>query len=66
VRIRCPRIAVAALLLSPICLYSQHPESSGKFVLHKFAKAIGEETYSIQAAGETSTLTSHFQFKDRG
>ena len=65
-RIRCPRIAVAALLLSPICLYSQHPESSGKFVLHKFAKAIGEETYSIQTNGENSTLTSHFQFKDRG
>ena len=65
-RIRCPRIAVAALLLSPICLYSQHPESSGKFILHKFAKAIGEETYSIQTNGENSTLTSHFQFKDRG
>ena len=35
-------------------------------MLHKFAKAIGQETYSIAASGETATLTSHFQFKDRG
>lgn len=57
--------ALSIFLLAP-ALFAQHPDSSGKFVLHKFAKAIGEETYSIQAAGETSTLTSHFQFKDRG
>ena len=35
-------------------------------MLHKFAKAIGEETYAIHTSGETSTLTSHFLFKDRG
>jgi hypothetical protein len=39
---------------------------SGKFVLHKFAKAIGTETYSIENKGDAYTLTSHFLFTDRG
>jgi imidazolonepropionase-like amidohydrolase len=37
----------------------------GKFRLHKFEQAIGEETYSIQRNGESLVLTSNFQFKDR-
>jgi imidazolonepropionase-like amidohydrolase len=53
-------------LLSVSRLTAQQPDSSGTFVLHKFAKAIGQETYSIQSSGDNSTLTSHFQFKDRG
>jgi hypothetical protein len=28
--------------------YAQQPSTSGTFVLHKFAKAIGKETYSIK------------------
>jgi Amidohydrolase family len=40
--------------------------TSGTFVLYKFAKEIGSETYSIVANDETYTLTSHFLFTDRG
>jgi len=41
-------------------------ENADTFVLHKFAKAIGTESYSIDTKGETYTLTSHFLFTDRG
>jgi Amidohydrolase family len=60
------RLPVLLLLLSFTGLCAQPPETSGKFVLHKFAKAIGEETYSIESKGDAYTLTSHFLFKDRG
>jgi imidazolonepropionase-like amidohydrolase len=40
--------------------------NGGTFVLHKFAKAIGTETYSIETKGDEYTLTSHFLFTDRG
>jgi hypothetical protein len=40
--------------------------TSGTFVLYKFAREIGSETYSIAASDETYTLTSHFLFTDRG
>jgi hypothetical protein len=40
--------------------------TSGTFVLYKFAREIGSETYSIAAGDETYTLTSHFLFTDRG
>jgi imidazolonepropionase-like amidohydrolase len=52
------------LVLVP-CLTAQQPETSGTFILHKFARAIGKETYSIVASGDTYTLTSHFLFTDR-
>ena len=42
------------------------PSTDGTFVLHKFARAIGEETYSIAKSGEQYTLTSDFLFTDRG
>ena len=42
------------------------PATAGTFVLHKFAKAIGTETYAIETKGEDYTLTSHFLFTDRG
>jgi hypothetical protein len=45
---------------------AQQPAISGAFALHKFAKAIGNETYSIEAKGDDYTLTSHFLFTDRG
>src|SRR5271169_7256991 len=44
----------------------QTPATSGTFVLHKFARVIGNETYSIEAKGDTYTLSSHFLFTDRG
>ena len=60
------RLAACLFLFFAASLCAQQPDSSGKFVLHKFAKAIGQETYAIQTTGETATLTSHFLFKDRG
>jgi len=38
----------------------------GKFVLHKFEQAIGEETYQIARDGETLTAKVDFKFTDRG
>jgi hypothetical protein len=55
-----------SLLLLAACLHAQQPDTTGKFILHKFAKAIGHETYTIQSSGDTTTLTSHFLFTDRG
>jgi len=52
-------------LLSAACAFAQQPSASGAFILHKFAKAIGKETYSIETKGDTYTLTSHFLFTDR-
>jgi len=42
------------------------PSTEGTFVLHKFAKAIGKETYSLAKTGDQYTLTSDFLFTDRG
>jgi imidazolonepropionase-like amidohydrolase len=57
--------AILALLFAT-GLAAQQPATSGKFTLHKFAKAIGQETYSIQSTGDTATLISQFLFTDRG
>jgi imidazolonepropionase-like amidohydrolase len=38
----------------------------GKFRLHKFAQAIGEESYSIEPSAGSITLSSRFLFTDRG
>jgi imidazolonepropionase-like amidohydrolase len=59
------RFALCLVLLTG-SLFAQQPATSGTFVLHKFAKAIGQETYSIATGGDKSTLTSHFLFTDRG
>ena len=56
-----------ALLLSGAGVgVAQQAETSGTFVLHKFAKAIGKETYSIETKGDGYEVTSHFLFTDRG
>ena len=61
------RINLALLfVLSTGCVAAQQPATSGSFVLHKFAKANGSETYSIETKGDLYTLTSHFLFTDRG
>lgn len=39
---------------------------TGKYKLHKFEQAIGEETYSITRDGDSLTLKSDFLFTDRG
>lgn len=47
--------------------FAQAPAAEqGTFVLHKFAKEIGKETYSVQRADGKQTLTSEFLFTDRG
>src|SRR5215467_1514616 len=38
----------------------------GKFVLHKFEQAIGEETYKISREGGGFTAKIDFKFTDRG
>ena len=48
------------------CAVAQQPATAGTFVLHKFAKAIGKETYAIGVKNGQSTLASHFLFTDRG
>lgn len=45
---------------------AQQTATSGTFVLHKFARPIGSETYSTQVKDGSYTLTSHFKFTDRG
>jgi imidazolonepropionase-like amidohydrolase len=39
---------------------------SGKFILHKFEQAIGEETYVITDNGNSLTAKIDFKFTDRG
>ncbi len=58
-------VALPLGLLFAVSALAQQTESSGTFILHKFAKAIGKETYTIASSGETYTLTSHFLFTDR-
>ncbi len=57
---------ISAFLFVPASLtFAQQPSMSGTFLLQKFAQPIGKETYSIEASGDTYTLTSHFLFTDR-
>ncbi len=62
------RIGLAMMLAfaSARSVAAQQTATSGTFVLHKFAQAIGNETYSIEAKGDTYLLSSHFLFTDRG
>ena len=59
-------ISILSCLVSSTCVLAQAPASFGTFVLHKFAKVIGKETYLIETKGDTYALTSHFLFTDRG
>jgi len=59
-------VAIIVALACASSAVAQQTAASGTFVLHKFAKAIGSETYSIETKGDTYTLTSHFLFTDRG
>src|SRR5262249_21939572 len=58
--------AVFLLLLVTCSLRAQAADEQGKFILHKFAKAIGEESYTVEHANGTLTLRSDFLFTDRG
>ena len=63
---RLARLAAIVVLFLGSLAVAQQTSTSGTFVLHKFAKAIGSETYSIEAGGGNYTLTSRFKFTDRG
>ncbi|HEV2689464.1 MAG TPA: amidohydrolase family protein [Bryobacteraceae bacterium] len=54
---------LAALLI--VCATAQ-PVEKGKFILHKFVRPIGEETYEITRDGDSLVAHSDFQFTDRG
>jgi imidazolonepropionase-like amidohydrolase len=59
--------AITMMGFAPRALKAEEaPAPSGTFVLHKFAKAIGKETYEIRSGKDDVTLNSHFLFTDRG
>ena len=62
------RIFLVCLLLSfaSIGLSAQTSSEKGRFILHKFARTNGEETYTIEHGGGKLTLKSNFLFTDRG
>lgn len=62
-------LALAALLSLPsFALHAQGETTNeqGTFILYKFAKAIGKETYTITDEKGLLTLRSDFKFNDRG
>jgi len=62
-------LALAAILFplsSSLHAQGKTTSEQGTFVLHKFAKAIGEENYVISNQDGLLTLRSDFKFKDRG
>ncbi len=65
-RFRCA--CLVSLVLSSTVLLSQTAPSpeAGKFVLHKFEQAIGEENYTITPDHGMVTFKSEFKFTDRG
>ena len=59
-----PRMLILAILLGGSAQAAT--VESGKFRLHKFDQAIGEENYEITSDGELLLLDSKFAFEDRG
>ncbi len=68
---------ILPVILATACIFSLQPviaqQSSsgtlveqGKFTLHKFEQAIGEETYEIRRDGDTLNAKIDFKFTDRG
>ena len=69
-------VVFACLLLSAFALGQTTPEPGnqgsgevvehGKFVLHKFEQAIGQESYETKRDGDSLSVTIDFKFTDRG
>ena len=57
---------LSIVLLGLLASQAAAPAETGTFRLHKFAQAIGTETYTITRQDEGLTLESHFTFTDRG
>jgi imidazolonepropionase-like amidohydrolase len=67
----CFIVLLAFLANSTVTAAPQQPDAApiveqGKFVLHKFEQAIGEETYEIRRDGESLAVKVDFKFTDRG
>jgi imidazolonepropionase-like amidohydrolase len=58
------RTALVLLLLAPSSLFAQ--SETGVFRLHKFARPIGEERFTIERDGDRISLDADFSFTDRG
>lgn len=66
-RLRSALVALVLLSWMGTAVRAQEtPAQAGTFVLHKFAKVLGKETYSTQANVDVFTMTDHFLFTDRG
>jgi imidazolonepropionase-like amidohydrolase len=50
----------------PLAQQSATPIESGKFRLHKFQQAIGEESYEVTRDGDALVMKADFKFTDRG
>jgi imidazolonepropionase-like amidohydrolase len=61
-------VSLLMLLLLAVCAQTsaQTVVESGKFRLHKFQQAIGEETYETTREGDSLVTKSTFKFTDRG
>ena len=65
---------IAILFLQPVAQgghsgarrQEAQPLEAGKFRLHKFQQAIGEETYGVTRDGDALVMKTSFQFTDRG
>ncbi len=58
--------AVLAFACSNLHAQAAQPDEQGSFVLHKFARAIGKETYTLKRKDGQLLLESDFLFTDRG
>ena len=65
---------IAGLAVASSFVVAQQPASDqsstiveqGKFTLHKFEQAIGEETYEVKRDGDSLAVKVDFKFTDRG
>jgi imidazolonepropionase-like amidohydrolase len=60
------RASLAFLITACFLVTAAAQTETGKFRLHKFQQAIGEETYTITRNGDSLTMNSDFKFTDRG
>ncbi|MDQ2855965.1 MAG: hypothetical protein M3R68_06530, partial [Acidobacteriota bacterium] len=63
----CSALVLVLILVTAQSLLAQLlPLESGKFRLHKFEQAIGEESYTIKRDGDSIVVNTTFEFTDRG
>jgi imidazolonepropionase-like amidohydrolase len=59
-------IMIGSMAAQPAAASEPPLVEKGKFTLHKFEQAIGEETYEIRRDGDTLAVKMDFKFTDRG